>query len=317
MCKVDKAAVKSAASGSPSVASPTSTKTSALKGGSATSSSSAFGSPEPPTCRRHGELDDVAEQVLSLTLAASVKSVLSEPVAPPSHSLHPSFQADLVAAEHAGLAPALADRVLAVSQALASRALETSQVLGARALEHGREACIVVAHHGSEACVATAHRVGELAVQSWPHILEASQATGRGTKMALHHALDKFEGCLQKRGADECSDGEEAGEDREEAEECGHTELLSVQPLQRAMPMQVWQHRPAPAMWKVVVARQQPASLAAPVSVPSFGSATNMQHLTACNIGTAPLPPFEGRRRLSPSRVRVHGASDSSRPQQQ
>jgi len=325
MSKVDKAVVKAAASGAPSLASPASTKSSAQKSGSATSSSSVFASPEPLAARGlHEEGEDGADQVHSSPhAAASVRSVLSEPVTPhavvPSRSMRPNSQADLDSERASLVASALlADRVLAVSQGLASRALETSQVIGARALEHGRDACVSIAHHGSEACVATAHKVGELAVQSWPHILEASQATGRGTAMALHHALDKFEGCLQRRGPDECSDGEEAEEDREEVEvpaeegeqqrAGGHTELPSVQPS--AMPMQVWQHRPAPTTWRVV-SRQQPMLLAAPVAVPSVAPAPTRQHLMSRNLGTAPRPSFEGRRRLSPSRVRVHGASDS------
>lgn len=124
--------------------------------------------------------------------------------------------------QRADIARPIAEQAWAVSQVLASRAWETSQVVGAQALLHGRDACCALAQRGSVACSAATHRAGELAVQSWPHVLEAGNAAGRTTAAVLHHTLNKIEGCLQNAGGGgggECSDDEEEGAESAKAQQ--------------------------------------------------------------------------------------------------
>lgn len=96
----------------------------------------------------------------------------------------------------------LAEQLLRASQAAAQWAWQASQVLGREALLRGRDATVYLGHGAQE-----------LAVRSWPHIMdaadslahvtvEAARVAGTATEAALKQSLEQCATCMAQRDVD-------------------------------------------------------------------------------------------------------------------
>lgn len=240
----------------------------------------------------------------------------------------------------------VAEHAWAILQVAASTAWEQSQAVSAQAAAHGRDISLALAQHSCDACVAVVQKAGEIAAQSWPHVCEATDLAGHHAALAVHHSLNKIEGCLVKAdGDDDNTDDEEDTDDEssdDEAQEGSFTlasgsraqsqiaaleprRQLQSQPADRPWQTQFQQHRSAPSC--VVVAPAAMLSPYTPASAPlrphSSHTVSNIRSSaqTVCCTSVAPLRDATrtsveltrkevtvGVRRLSPSRVQRLGA---------